>query len=80
MKPNRNVPFQLPDNIINRLRKLTQELNLNTSSIDLIYDLDDELVFLEVNPSGQFDMVSHPCNYKLDKRIAEKLIEYDQSK
>ena len=31
-------------------------------------------VFLEVNPVGQFGMVSLPCNYQLEKRIAQYLI------
>jgi hypothetical protein len=33
-----------------------------------------EYVFLEVNPIGQFGMVSAPCNYNLEKKIAQYLI------
>jgi hypothetical protein len=36
-------------------------------------------VFLEVNPTGQYGMVSDPCNYYLDKKIAEYLIDYDEN-
>jgi hypothetical protein len=36
--------------------------------------MNKELVFLEINPVGQFGMVSHPCNYYLEKRIAQNLI------
>jgi hypothetical protein len=28
-----------------------------------------------VNPAGQFGMVSHRCNYRLEKRVAEYLID-----
>ena len=33
----------------------------------------NELVFLEINPVGQFGMVSSPCNYYLEKKVASKL-------
>jgi hypothetical protein len=35
---------------------------------------DGREVFLEVNPVGQFGMVSAPCNYHLEKKVAELLI------
>lgn len=73
--PNRNVPIKLPLDTEKRLKKLMKKLNLNTGSIDLIYTLDNKFVFLEVNPVGQFGMVSFPCNYNLEKKIAEYLIE-----
>lgn len=31
--------------------------------------------FLEINPVGQFGMVSGPCNYKIEKLIAKYIIE-----
>jgi ATP-GRASP peptide maturase of grasp-with-spasm system len=72
-RPNRNVPFKLPKNIEIKLEKLCNRLNLNTCSIDLIYNKDKQFIFLEINPVGQFGMTSKPCNYKLDKLIAESL-------
>lgn len=73
-KPNRNVPFQLPKEIEIKLDKLMQRLNLNSGSIDMIVTPENEYVFLEVNPVGQFGMTSYPCNYNLEKKIAEYLI------
>ena len=73
-RPNRCVPYQLPDDIEQKLNRLMKRLNLNTGSIDLIYTPDGEYVFLEVNPVGQFGMVSRPCNYHLEKKIAHYLI------
>ncbi len=72
-QPNRNVPYKLPVVISNKLKKLMKILKLNTGSIDLILSNDGEYYFLEVNPVGQFGMVSNPCNYHLDKIIAEYL-------
>jgi len=46
---------------------------LNSGSIDILVTPNNEYVFLEVNPVGQFGMVSQPCNYYLEKRIAERL-------
>jgi D-alanine-D-alanine ligase-like ATP-grasp enzyme len=49
--------------------------NLDCGSIDLIYSTDEKYYFLEVNPVGQFGMVSYPCNYQLEKKIAIELIK-----
>lgn len=71
--PNRNVPFKLPRQIQQRLKKLMDELKLTTGSIDMIVDKEMNYYFLEVNPEGQFGMVSFPCNYNLEKEIANSL-------
>ncbi|SDD10058.1 grasp-with-spasm system ATP-grasp peptide maturase [Williamwhitmania taraxaci] len=78
-KPNRNVPYKLPLSVEVSLRELMLELDLDSGSIDIIKSVDGRYVFLEVNPVGQFGMVSHPCNYYLEKRIAEYLIEKSTS-
>lgn len=72
-KPNRNIPYQLPKEIIVNLNQLMKNLGLNTGSIDLILDKKGNYIFLEVNPIGQFGMVSYPCNYYLEKEIAKYL-------
>jgi ATP-GRASP peptide maturase of grasp-with-spasm system len=69
-KPNRWLPYQLPNTIANKLDKLMKLIGLNTGSIDLIYSTKKEYIFLEVNPAGQFGMVSSPCNYNLEKKVA----------
>ena len=71
-KPTRTIPYDLPQDIIEKLTKLMHSINLNTGSFDLIY-YNDEYIFLEVNPVGQFGMVSYPCNSYLEKIIAEKI-------
>lgn len=73
IKPNRNVPFLLPKNIKEKLKKLMKKLNLNCGSIDMIYSKQNKFVFVEVNPIGQFGMVSYPCNYNLEQKVAKFL-------
>lgn len=72
-RPNRTVPYQLPHNIEIKLKKVFDELELNTGSVDMIKDINNRFVFLEINPYGQYDMVSKPCNYHIHKKISEYL-------
>jgi len=71
--PNRNTPFKLPKEIESKVCQLMQALELNTGSLDFIYSEDGEIIYLEVNPVGQFGMVSMPCNYYLEKKVAQTL-------
>ncbi|MFA0962967.1 grasp-with-spasm system ATP-grasp peptide maturase [Roseivirga sp. BDSF3-8] len=72
-KPNRTVPFTLPERIRSKLQKVMKSLGLKTGSIDLMVTPAGEYFFLEVNPIGQFGMTSYPCNYFLERRIAQYL-------
>src|SRR5690606_30626160 len=73
-RPTRFVPYSLAPELEQRLTGLMQTLGLDTGSIDLVRTVDGRDVFLEVNPNGQFGMVSGPCNYGLERRIAEHLV------
>lgn len=77
--PNRFVPYKLPKNQCDKIEKLMAELELKTGSIDLVKSTDGEYYFLEINPVGQFGMVSIPCNYYLEKKIADYLIREDEN-
>jgi ATP-GRASP peptide maturase of grasp-with-spasm system len=74
-RPNRTVPYQLPGDISSKLTMLLQRLGLETASIDLVKTVDGRHVFLEVNPMGQFGMVSFPCNYHLERAVAAALVK-----
>lgn len=78
-KPVRQVPYRLPDEVAAAVRRTMESLGLATGSLDLVRTPDGRHVFLEVNPAGQFGMVSNPCNYRLEKRVAEYLIERERS-
>ncbi len=72
-KPNRTVPFALPAQQAEKLHLLMQRLKLKTGSIDMLVSATGEYIFLEVNPVGQFGMVSEPGNYYLEKKVAQYL-------
>ena len=73
-KPNRNVPYKLPKHIEEKLILIMDRMSFNTGSIDMIYDLEGNYIFLEINPVGQYGMTSVPCNYNLDFEIAKSLM------
>jgi ATP-GRASP peptide maturase of grasp-with-spasm system len=73
-RPNRNVPYQLPAALTSKLTALMDRLGLETGSLDLVKTVDGRTVFLEVNPVGQFGMVSRPCNYHLEHEVATALV------
>jgi len=73
-KPNRVVPYKLPLSVIDKIRILMENLQLDSGSIDMIVTPHNEYIFLEVNPVGQFKQVSVPCNYYLEEKIANYLL------
>lgn len=70
IRPARETPFKLPKELENRLEQLMKRMELESGSLDIIYGTDEQFYFLEVNPIGQFGMVSYPCNYYLEKKLA----------
>jgi ATP-GRASP peptide maturase of grasp-with-spasm system len=74
VNPNRSIPLDIPQEIKNKIINLMDFLNINFGSIDMILSKEGEYYFLEINPVGQFGMTSNPCNYNLEKKIAELLI------
>lgn len=72
-KPNRTVPYTLAEEHKEKLQSLMQRFKFNTGSIDVVVDIRGKHYFLEVNPVGQFGMVSYPCNYDLENKIAKFL-------
>lgn len=77
-KPNRFLPFKLDADVERKIVLFMEAMELNTGSLDFIIDVNDRIIFLEVNSEGQFGMVDFPCNYGIHKRIAEILIDKDK--
>ncbi len=73
VKPNRTVPFQLPAAIADKIDRLMKIVKLKSGSIDILVNKKGEYIFLEINPVGQFGMVSVPCNYFLEQKVAHYL-------
>lgn len=80
LNPNRTVPFNLPHKIEKKIDSFMKEEKLDTGSLDLIYSTSNEYYFLEVNPIGQFGMVSYPCNYYIERLIAKELTQHETRK
>lgn len=78
-KMSRMVPYDLAHEIRMKILKFMKKCELNTGSIDLILTPDKRFVFLEVNPTGNIEMVGDSCNYWLEKRIAKHIIQTIQS-
>jgi ATP-GRASP peptide maturase of grasp-with-spasm system len=74
-RPARTVPYRLQPQIEDKLKTLMKTLHLDTGSIDMVRTVDGRDVFLEVNPVGQFGMVSEPCNYFLEEKVARALAD-----
>jgi ATP-GRASP peptide maturase of grasp-with-spasm system len=74
-KKVRTIPFILPQRIQDQISELMSCLSLNSGSLDLIFNKNDEFVFLEVNPVGQFGWISESCNLQLERLIAQKLMK-----
>jgi len=77
-KPNRTPPYSLPVELRNKIIQLMKIVELNSGSIDILVDTKGDYFFLEINPVGQFKQVSLPCNYQLEKKIAQTLTKNEQ--
>ncbi|MEZ4936670.1 MAG: grasp-with-spasm system ATP-grasp peptide maturase [Crocinitomicaceae bacterium] len=71
--PNRNIQYPIPKSLERKLITFCNYVGLNSGSFDIIKEPNGDFCFLEVNPVGQFGMVSKPCNYNLEFEIAQFL-------
>lgn len=76
-KPNRLVPFDLPSSVSEKISLFIKNNEYTTGSIDLILTPENNFIFLEINPMGQYDWLSYNCNYYIDEEIAKTLIRYE---
>ncbi|MCB9336126.1 MAG: hypothetical protein H6586_08245 [Flavobacteriales bacterium] len=72
--PNRNLPFLLPKHIQSKIIKLMRKLCLDTGSLDLILTKENEYVFLEINPFGQFLPLDYLYGKEISKLIANDIL------
>lgn len=69
----RYLPYKLPKEVGEKIKKMMKKLQLNTGSVDMIVDDENRYIFLEVNPVGQFVAYGEFCNYYLDRELAKVL-------
>lgn len=67
--------IELPAQIADQIRKLMQCLQLEFGCIDLVLTPDNEYVFLEVNPSGQWLWLDDQLNLGISDAVADWLSE-----
>lgn len=68
------APYELNKESVQKIDLLMKSLNLKIGAIDIIKSIDDKDYFLEINPGGQFGFESHLCNYQLEKKLANFLL------
>jgi ATP-GRASP peptide maturase of grasp-with-spasm system len=74
-RPNRIVPYSLPKDLEIKLTNLFEKYKITCGSADIIYGQDGKFYFLEINETGQFGMISKPCNLQIEKIIASELYQ-----
>jgi hypothetical protein len=68
-------PFTLPVAIESKCKALVRNLELEFGAIDLIVTSDDQFVFLEINPNGQWAWIQQLCpEIHLRESLADILI------
>lgn len=61
---------ELPDAVVKSLRLLMDRLGIVYGAVDLRRTDDDEYVFLEVNPAGEFLFVEHNTGFPITEAVA----------
>lgn len=67
--------ISLPNEINDKLLKLNNELGLRYSAIDLIQTSDDDYIFLEVNPAGEWVWLERELELEISNKIIKALLE-----
>ena len=79
-KPNRCAPFNLPKTVDDQINSFMKSVDLNCGSLDIVVTAEGQYVFLEVNPLGQWDVLTADCNYPLYDIVAKKLKSFYDSR
>jgi hypothetical protein len=69
----RCVPYKLPKEIEFKIIRFLEEKKLDSGSFDFVVTPNNQHIFLELNPVGQFDWLSYHCNYKIESFIANTI-------
>jgi MvdC family ATP-grasp ribosomal peptide maturase len=69
------IPGEIPDDIAARLRALMRRLGLTYGAIDLIRTPGGEIVFLEVNPGGEWGMLERDLDLPISEALADALLQ-----
>jgi glutathione synthase/RimK-type ligase-like ATP-grasp enzyme len=65
--------YELPKEISQLCKKITQKFNLRFSAVDLIYANNNKYYFLEMNPNGQWAWIEEKVGFPIRDSIIEAL-------
>ncbi len=68
-------PYTLPDSIAALCISLIRKLGLNFGAIDLILSPNEEYIFLEINPNGEYGWIEDQTCLPISEAIAKLLVE-----
>ncbi len=71
----KHIAYNLPDDIQRKIVKFMTRIGLKYGQIDMIITPDNEYVFLEVNPSGQWGWIQGLTGLRITHTIANMLIQ-----
>lgn len=74
----KSYPIELNRSRKSEVRKIAKKLNLDSGSIDILIDLNDDFVYLEVNKYGQFGMIEN--SKKMTINILKIIEKYEIEK
>jgi MvdD family ATP-grasp ribosomal peptide maturase len=69
-------PYNLPEDVEEKLLKLMNNFGLNYGAIDIILTPDNRYVFLEINPVGEFFWLELCPGLPISQAIAQVLLNY----
>lgn len=70
------IPSKLPQNIQEKSIKLVEDLNLRFGAIDMILTPENNYVFLEINPSGQWYWVEEKTGLQISEAVINLLVNH----
>ncbi|HUZ61437.1 MAG TPA: hypothetical protein VMU83_21860 [Hanamia sp.] len=79
-EPLTHSKITLPDDIVTKCLLLTKKLKLNFAAIDFVVDSENNFIFLEINPNGQWAWIEKQLNYPIAEKITTILIEKSLNK
>ena len=71
--------FNLPDDVKSMCLKVVHNLGLTFGAIDMVLTPDDEYVFLEINPNGQWGWIERETGLPIREAIADTLVRDDSA-
>ncbi len=69
--------FDLTQDVKNNIRELVKVFGLEYGSLDFIVDKNDKLIFLEVNPTGDWAYIEETTGMPITEAVTNLIMEYN---